>query len=86
MATKINTLDELKTLAAEDGGAECFVALAGGLMRSSKHFWYDAESAERWNILHEIDDTETAYPDDVTFLNAESNIAEALRVGALYAY
>lgn len=49
MATPINTLEELRTLAnvensADTNGVECFILLAGGLCRSSKNVWYDGDA------------------------------------------
>ena len=52
---KIETLEELKTLASEDM-IDCFIMFNGGL-RSSKQIEYDIDRDE-WYIFNEIDGEE----------------------------
>ena len=85
--TKITTLQDLKDRAnmqINDGGLECFIVLAGGLMKSSKQIWYYPEE-DRYDVHNDIDDTDQ---DNLTLtqLTQKTNIIEALDKGALYAY
>ncbi len=79
--TKINSITELKQL-SDNEALECFISLAGGLARSSKNIFYDSE-AKLYNVCHEID---WHYEDYTEVDLLRSNIGEALKVGALFAY
>ena len=78
---KIETLEELKTLASEDM-IDCFIMFNGGL-RSSKQIEYDIDRDE-WYIFNEIDGEEQYL--NTKELEDETNIIEALNKGSLYLY
>lgn len=80
-AKVIETLNELKKLAADENGCDCFILLAGGTLRSSKQINYYVEE-NRWIIYNSIDGT----IDDVrgwNELKKVSNVPEALSKRAL---
>ena len=82
MAKKIDSLQQLKELSAEDG-LDIFILLNGGL-RSSKRITY-FESDDTWDVYNEIDDS---YQEGLTTkqLDEETIVVEALKNGALYRY
>jgi hypothetical protein len=84
MPTKISTLTELKALASVSEGAEIFLALAGGIARSSKHIWFDEDTCT-WTVFNEIDDSEQDNLTDQT-LSTATNIVTAMENGALFLY
>lgn len=79
--TKIKNLSHFKRLAYRQGGLDCFIALAGGMMKSSKHIAFDGIT---YYVFNEIDGTEQKLKKDVE-LFTRSNIGEALKKGILYA-
>lgn len=82
---KIETIQALKDACLSNkGSAEFFIALGGGLLRSSKNIFYDADE-NLFAVNNEIDDT---YQDDLTEegLRSETNIVEAIENGAFYQY
>jgi len=78
---KIETIEELKRLSGTQEGLDCFIALAGGAARSSKHIYHDSNG---FNVLNEIDGSY----DDMTEeqLVNDSFLGEALKKGCLYKY
>lgn len=85
--TKIKDIEELKALATkeeDDGPLECFIALAGGVARSSKDIYYDASKEKPWEVYHDVDDHRAWYTDEE--LRTQTNIVEAIERGALYMY
>lgn len=82
MAEVIKNFDELKNLSGQDGGCECFISLAGGLARSSKHIWDNGDGT--FDVLNEVDDSEQVLTKEEFW--TESNIGEALDKGALFLY
>lgn len=76
---KIESIDDLKRLASQDGGLECFIALDGGL-KSSKHISYDDGE---FYIDNYIDGSEQTLNESE--LAKETNIVEAIEKGALFA-
>lgn len=79
--TRINNIDELKSLSKE-GPIECFILLRGGL-RSSKDIDYDSVK-QRFTIYNSIDDSEQYLSEKE--LHTDTNIGMALDNGALYKY
>ena len=79
---RIETLEELKTLASQDDIIDCFIKFDGGL-RSSKQLEYDADRDE-WYVFNEIDGEEQYL--NTKELEDETNIIEALNKGSLYLY
>lgn len=84
MAT-ITDIDDLKTAADTENGFECFISVAGGLGRSSKHIWYD-HLDDSWFVRHDVDDSETGYTSTDGFISGEPNIMQAIRYGVLIPY
>lgn len=82
---KITTIDRLKEHASEDGGADFYISLGAGILRSSKHVYYDEEYG-KWTVFHSIDGTTNTYSNDRRFYENESNIMEAITEGAFYMY
>jgi hypothetical protein len=82
MAKKIKTVEELRKL-SKDEPIDCFIALSGGICRSSKSVFYD--SGEKiFSIINEIDDTEDILTEKELF--TKSNVGEAIRKGAFFQY
>lgn len=83
MHINIKTIEELKERAQATDGCECFIVLKGGA-RSSKQVWYFPES-ELWSVHNDIDDTDM---EDLSILELahNTNIVEAIKRGALFAY
>jgi hypothetical protein len=83
MSKRIKDLNELKELAANDGGVEVFILLTGRL-RSSKRLWYH-EHDDTWDVYNEIDDSSQ---DGLSTkdLDKDTMVIEALNGGALYQY
>jgi hypothetical protein len=83
---KITSIQELiKACCTKSGNrAEFFIALGGGMLRSSKNITYDPEH-RTFSVENEIDDT---YQEDLTEdqLKSETNIVEAIESGAFYQY
>ena len=86
--TLIRDLAPLTVLASRPDGVECFIALAGGLARSSKTIRYLTPTNMRYKVgqfavLNGIDGSEqTLWPRQ---LWTQSNIGKALDAGALFA-
>jgi len=82
MSNVIKDIEQLKSL-AKDNSLECYIALAGGIARSSKTITYDEED-DRWEIFNEIDSSFQRLK--TKNLAAKTLIIEALEKGALYKY
>jgi len=78
---KIKSVAHLKRLASRDEALDCFIALAGGLIRSSKNIFFDGEL---FIINNEIDGTGQKLT--AAQLWTDSNIGEAIDKGAFFAY
>lgn len=78
---KIEDLNELKRVASNENGADCFVVV-GGFMRSSKDIYYLGD--DQWHIFNSIDDSEVDCSTDE--LSSKTNILEALEKGCLWKY
>ena len=81
MPQKINSIEELK--AAVGDGAEFFILLANGFVRSSKWISYD-ETDDKFYILNLIDDTEQNLNSKNILKKQFTNIGEAIEKGAFY--
>lgn len=73
----IKDLDELRQLASQQDGCDCYIKLNFGL-RSSKHI--DFRNG-KWYILNLIDDSEQVLSDEE--LTTKSSIMEAINKKAL---
>lgn len=84
MSTLIKSLEDLKERAQAEDGCECFIVLAGGLVKSSKQIWYWADS-NTFDVHEDIDGTDWEEVGLEVIAN-ETNIIEALNNKSLYAY
>jgi len=81
---KLKSLETIKQKSIKTGnGLDCFIALAGGLMRSSKNIYWNGK---KYKILNEIDGTTQNLTEKQIFDERYTNIGKALKVGALYQY
>lgn len=86
MTRKIKTIKALK-LALKDGDYhQFFIALAGGVVRSSKDIAYCPEN-DTFQVTNFIDDTEQEDLTAEDLMNKKiTNIGEAIKKGAFHAY
>lgn len=77
----IRNIQELKELASDEDGIECFIALADGIARSGKNIYYQENM---FYITNEIDESEQDLTEEE--LHTKSNIGEALLKKSLYQY
>ena len=78
---RIRTIEQLKELAKDENGMDCFILLNGGL-RSSKHVRYYPDD-NSFYVLNLIDDSEQELTESQILDSAYSNIGEAMEKGAL---
>jgi hypothetical protein len=78
---RIRTIEQLKELAQNEDGLDCFILLNGGL-RSSKHIRYYPED-KSFYVLNLIDDSEQELTENQIFDKAYTNIGQAMKKGAL---
>jgi hypothetical protein len=78
---RIKTIEQLKELAKNENGLDCFILLNGGL-RSSKHIRYYTDD-NSFFVLNLIDDSEQELTKSQIIDSAYTNIGEAMRKGAL---
>lgn len=78
---RITTIQQLKELAKDDNGLDCFILLNGGL-RSSKHIRYYPDD-NSFFVLNLIDDSEQELTESQILEKEYSNIGEAMKKGAL---
>lgn len=77
---QIKSVEQLRKLSSDEA-LDCFIALAGGLMRSSKNIFFDGEL---FIINNDIDGTGQELT--AAQLYTDSNIGEAIDKGAFFAY
>lgn len=82
MAKKISSVQQLKKLAKENA-LDCFIALCGGALRSSKNVYW-ASGDKYFSVINEIDDSEQILSEQELF--TQSNIGEAIKNGCFFAY
>ena len=78
---RIRNIEQLKTLAKNENGLDCFILLNGGL-RSSKHIRYYPDD-NSFYVLNLIDDSEQELTESQIIDKVYTNIGEAMRKGAL---
>ena len=78
---RIRTIEQLKELARDETGLDCFILLNGGL-RSSKHIRYYPDD-NSFFVLNLIDGSEQELTESQILDSAYSNIGEAMKKGAL---
>ena len=78
---RIKTIGQLKELAGNDNGLDCFILLNGGL-RSSKHIRYYPED-NSFYVLNLIDDSEQELTESQILDREYTNIGVAMEKGAL---
>ena len=83
---RISSTYALKQAAKSTKGeyAEFFIALAGGMIRSSKRILYNSKD-KTFFVNNEIDDT---YQENLTLeeLKSQTNVYAAIKAGQLYQY
>lgn len=77
----IKTLKQLKQLASERNGVECFISLFGGNARSSKQIWYNNGD---WSMFSSICGCCENFTDKE--FKKLTNIEKAIEKGALICY
>ena len=78
---RIKTIQQLKELAKDENGLDCFILLNGGL-RSSKHIRYYPDD-NSFFVLNLIDDSEQELTESQILDREYTNIGEAMKKGAL---
>ena len=78
---RIRTIEQLKELAMDEDGLDCFILLNGSL-RSSKHIRYYPDD-NSFFVLNLIDDSEQKLTESQILDSACTNIGEAMSKGAL---
>lgn len=78
---RIKTIEQLKELAKDENGLDCFILLNGRL-RSSKHIRYYPDD-NSFYVLNLIDDSEQELTESQLLDSEYTNIAEAMEKGAL---
>ena len=78
---RIRTIGQLKELAKDENGLDCFILLNGGL-RSSKHIRYYPDD-NSFFVLNLIDDSEQELTESQILDSEYTNIGEAMKKGAL---
>ncbi|HBG27659.1 MAG: hypothetical protein A2Y10_10345 [Planctomycetes bacterium GWF2_41_51] len=78
---RVRTIDQLKELAKDENGLDCFILLNGRL-RSSKHIRYYPDD-NSFYVLNLIDSSEQELTESQILDKAYTNIGEAMEKGAL---
>ena len=78
---RIRKIKQLKELAADENGLDCFILLNGNL-RSSKHIRYYPDD-NSFYVINLIDDSEQELTEAQILSSDYSNIGEAMKKGAL---
>ena len=78
---RIRTIEQLKELARDENGLDCFILLNGGL-RSSKYIRYYPVD-KKFYVLNFIDSSEQELTESQILDSAYTNIGEAMSKGAL---
>jgi hypothetical protein len=78
---RVRTIKQLKELAKDENGLDCFILLNGGL-RSSKHIRYYPDD-NSFYVLNLIDGSEQELTESQILDKEYTNIGEAMEKGAL---
>ena len=78
---RVRTIKQLKELAKDENGLDCFILLNGGL-RSSKHIRYYSDD-NSFYVLNLIDSSEQELTESQILDKEYTNIGEAMEKGAL---
>ena len=78
---RIRTIEQLKELAADENGLDCYILL-NGCLRSSKYIRYYPDD-NSFYVLNLIDDSEQELTDTQILDSEYSNIGEAMEKGCL---
>jgi hypothetical protein len=81
MDKRIRTIGQLKELAKDESGLDCFILL-NGCMRSSKHIRYYPDD-NSFFVLNLIDDSQQELTESQILDGAYSNIGQAMKKGSL---
>jgi hypothetical protein len=82
---KITSIAQLKHLSEDEDGLDCFISLAGGAVRSSKHIHY-TEDDKLFYILNENDGTEQHLTEAELMDEELTNVGAAIAKRALITY
>ncbi len=85
MPKTIKSIDELKQIADNEDGAECFISLAGGVVKSSKLIKYH-KPTDKFYIINLVDDTTQELKPKQLLNKQYTNIGEAIQKNCLFAY
>lgn len=80
----VKSLSQLKLL-AEDKMFECYILLAGGLVRSSKEIYFDTDNL-KFHVHNDVDNTDQTLTSKQIMDKSYTNIGEAIKRKALIAY
>ena len=78
---RIRKIEQLKELAKDENGLDCFILLNGGL-RSSKHIRYYPDD-NSFYVLNLIDGSEQELTESQILSSEYTNIGEAIKKGSL---
>lgn len=81
MDKRIRTIGQLKELAKDESGLDCFILL-NGCLRSSKHIRYYPDD-NSFFVLNLIDDSQQKLTESQILDGAYSNIGQAMKKGSL---
>ena len=81
MNKRIRTIGQLKELAKDESGLNCFILL-NGCLRSSKYIRYYPED-NSFFVLNLIDDSEQELTESQILDDTYSNIGQAMKKGCL---
>lgn len=81
MNKRIRTIGQLKELAKDESGLNCFILL-NGCLRSSKYIRYYPED-NSFFVLNLIDDSQQELTESQILDGAYSNIGQAMKKGSL---
>jgi hypothetical protein len=81
MDKRIRTIGQLKELAKDESGLNCFILL-NGCLRSSKYIRYYPED-NSFFVLNLIDDSEQELTESQILDDTYSNIGQAMKKGCL---
>lgn len=78
---RIRTIEQLKDLAKDENGLDCYILL-NGCLRSSKHIRYYPDD-NSFFVFNLIDDSEQELTESQILDSTYSNIGEAMKKGCL---
>jgi len=83
MPKLIKSITELKKIATDENGADCFITLAGGLVKSSKLIKYEPQF-DMFYIINYVDDSTQELKSKQLADKKYTNIGEAIQKKCLF--